>query len=130
MVTIVQSFFITIGAIALGIPIIRALTRRFVDRAPVAPAISADVENRLERIEQAVEAVAIEVERISESQRYLTKLMAEPRLPSGRGSAMPSVLIVDDEPNIRRMVGALLGAEGYEVRDARRLVGVAARPRK
>ena len=31
---------------------------------------------------------------------------------------MPSVLIVDDEPNIRRMVGALLGAEGYEVSDA------------
>src|SRR3954469_2434301 len=31
---------------------------------------------------------------------------------------MPSVMIVDDEPNIRRMVGALLGAEGYEVRDA------------
>ncbi|MDE3052961.1 MAG: sigma-54-dependent Fis family transcriptional regulator [Gemmatimonadota bacterium] len=31
---------------------------------------------------------------------------------------MPSVLIVDDEPNIRRMVGALLSAEGFEVRDA------------
>jgi two-component system, NtrC family, nitrogen regulation response regulator NtrX len=31
---------------------------------------------------------------------------------------MASVLIIDDEPNIRRMVGALLGAEGYEVRDA------------
>ena len=31
---------------------------------------------------------------------------------------MPTVLIVDDEPNIRRMVGALLTAEGYEVRDA------------
>jgi two-component system nitrogen regulation response regulator NtrX len=31
---------------------------------------------------------------------------------------MPSVLIVDDESNIRRMVGALLSAEGYEVRDA------------
>lgn len=31
---------------------------------------------------------------------------------------MPSVLIVDDEPNIRRMVGALLAGEGYEVRDA------------
>jgi len=29
-----------------------------------------------------------------------------------------TVLIVDDEPNIRRMVGALLGAEGYDVRDA------------
>ena len=31
---------------------------------------------------------------------------------------MPSVLIIDDESNIRRMVGALLTAEGYEVRDA------------
>ncbi|HEY0970796.1 MAG TPA: sigma-54 dependent transcriptional regulator [Gemmatimonadales bacterium] len=31
---------------------------------------------------------------------------------------MPSVLIIDDEPNIRRMVGALLRGEGYEVRDA------------
>ncbi len=31
---------------------------------------------------------------------------------------MPSVLIVDDEPNIRRMVGALLTSEGFEVRDA------------
>lgn len=31
---------------------------------------------------------------------------------------MPSVLIVDDEPNIRRMVGALLGGEGYDVFDA------------
>lgn len=31
---------------------------------------------------------------------------------------MPSVLIVDDEPNIRRMVGALLASEGYDVRDA------------
>ena len=31
---------------------------------------------------------------------------------------MPSVLIVDDEPNIRRMVGALLASEGYEVREA------------
>ncbi len=31
---------------------------------------------------------------------------------------MDSVLIVDDEPNIRRMVGALLTSEGFEVRDA------------
>jgi two-component system nitrogen regulation response regulator NtrX len=31
---------------------------------------------------------------------------------------VPSVLIVDDEPNIRRMVGALLASEGFEVRDA------------
>ncbi|HEU0016434.1 MAG TPA: sigma-54 dependent transcriptional regulator [Longimicrobium sp.] len=31
---------------------------------------------------------------------------------------MSSVLIVDDEPNIRRMLGSLLRAEGYRVREA------------
>lgn len=31
---------------------------------------------------------------------------------------MPNILLIDDEPNIRRMIAALLGAEGYEVRDA------------
>jgi hypothetical protein len=91
VVEIVQSFFITVAVIALGIPVIRAFTRRFVDRPPVAPILPANVENRLERIEQAVEAVAIEVERVSESQRYLTKLMAEPRvLPSGSGEPAPA----------------------------------------
>lgn len=31
---------------------------------------------------------------------------------------MPTVLIIDDEANIRRMVGALLASEGYDVREA------------
>ena len=33
---------------------------------------------RLERVEQAVETIAIEVERISEGQRFVTKLLAQP----------------------------------------------------
>jgi hypothetical protein len=38
---------------------------------------------RLERIEQAIEAVAIEVERISEGQRFVTRLLSEgDRLPT------------------------------------------------
>jgi hypothetical protein len=32
---------------------------------------------RLERIEQAVEAMAIEIERVSEGQRFVTKLLSE-----------------------------------------------------
>ena len=86
VVRIVQSFFATIAVIALGIPLMRAFARRFIDRPPVTPVLSANVENRLERIEQAVEAMAIEVERISESQRYLTKLMTEPRAIAGGGA--------------------------------------------
>ncbi len=39
------------------------------------------VEDRLYRIEQAVDAIAVEVERMSESQRFTTKLLAE-RLPA------------------------------------------------
>ncbi|MGQ0642702.1 MAG: sigma-54-dependent transcriptional regulator [Gemmatimonadaceae bacterium] len=31
---------------------------------------------------------------------------------------MPTILLIDDEPNIRRMVGALLAGEGYDVRTA------------
>jgi hypothetical protein len=33
---------------------------------------------RLARVEQAVEAIAIEVERVGEGQRFLTKLLADP----------------------------------------------------
>ncbi len=36
---------------------------------------------RLDRIEQAVDAIALEVERMSESQRFTARLLAE-RLPS------------------------------------------------
>jgi hypothetical protein len=39
------------------------------------------VDERLYRIEQAVDAMALEIERMSESQRFTTKLLAE-RLPS------------------------------------------------
>jgi len=31
---------------------------------------------------------------------------------------MSEVLVIDDEPNIRRMVGAILSAEGFSVRAA------------
>jgi hypothetical protein len=39
--------------------------------------MSADVLARLERMEQALDAIAVEVERISEGQRFTTKLLAE-----------------------------------------------------
>lgn len=77
VVLIAKSFFTTIVFIALGIPIIRALSRRFIERPAPAPVISGDVTQRLERIEQAVDSIAIEVERISEAQRFTTKLLTQ-----------------------------------------------------
>ena len=61
--------------IAIGMPIARAYARRLESRPSAA--IPADVSARLERIEQAVDAIAIEVERVSEGQRFTTKLLAE-----------------------------------------------------
>lgn len=48
----------------------------------------ASSEQRLERVEQAVESIAIEIERISEGQRYVTKLLDERALsvPARRSS--------------------------------------------
>lgn len=72
-------FFVVMAVIIIGLPIARALGR-LIDRR-FAPSIirGPDVEPQLRRIEQAVEAMSIEIERISESQRYLTKAEAARR---------------------------------------------------
>ncbi len=72
-----------------------AMARAFGRRRPAAgaQAVPPEVLARLTRIEQAVEAVAIEVERISESERYSARLLTErlperaPGAPNGQGQA-------------------------------------------
>jgi hypothetical protein len=68
-------FFAMVATIAIGAPLARAFARRMEheSKTKVAP----EVTSRLERIEQAVDAIAIEVERISEGQRFTTKLLTE-----------------------------------------------------
>src|SRR5687768_16830146 len=46
-------------------------------RVPAKPAGSPDDSRRLERLEQGMDAIAIEVERISEGQRFVTRLLSE-----------------------------------------------------
>ena len=83
-VVISIAFFVMIVLVAVGIPIARALGRRIDRKSAVAPELS-DIGQRLDRIEQAVETVAVEVERISEGQRYTARLMSEmpQRIPAG-----------------------------------------------
>jgi hypothetical protein len=72
--------------IAIGVPIARAYARRLESKP--APAIPPDVSARLQRMEQAIDSIALEVERISEGQRFTTKLLAEragpPVMPASR----------------------------------------------
>jgi TPP-dependent trihydroxycyclohexane-1,2-dione (THcHDO) dehydratase len=71
-VDIAIGFFITCAVIIVGWPIARLLGRR-IERPPKT-AIDSGLGPHLQRIEQAVEAMSIEVERISESQRFMIKL--------------------------------------------------------
>ena len=52
-------------------------------RAPTAqdPRQFAELSDRLQRIEQAVDAIAIEVERVSEAQRFTAKVLAGEQAP-------------------------------------------------
>ena len=72
---IVAIVFGTLGTVLF--PLARAWARRIDGRGAEPPAIPADVTARLERIERAVESVAVEVERISVGQRFVTKVFAE-----------------------------------------------------
>jgi hypothetical protein len=73
--------FATAIICAIGIPLARSYARR-MDADSRNPRLPTEVTDRLERMEQALDSVAIEVERISEGQRFTTKLLSE-----GRGGA-------------------------------------------
>ncbi len=57
--------------------------RRWKRRARGLPAQTGDSTQRLERLENGMEAIAIEIERISEGQRFVTKLLSESQSPVG-----------------------------------------------
>ena len=80
------AFFLSMAFIIVGLPLARAFARRMDRRGESGSA--SEITPRLDRIEQAVEAIAIEVERVSEGQRFTTKAIADLRgLPSFNGQS-------------------------------------------
>jgi hypothetical protein len=75
--------------LAVLMPISIAFARR-IWRRGTSPMKQADdvVSPRLDRLETAVDAIAIEIERISEGQRFVTKVMTE--RPTARAHAAPA----------------------------------------
>jgi hypothetical protein len=83
-------FFLTVIVISIGIPLVRALARKW-ERQPVGAELAPEVAQRLTRMEQAMDAIAIEVERISEGQRFTTRLLAErAKEPAESAVALPN----------------------------------------
>jgi hypothetical protein len=70
----------------LGTPVVRLITR-WLEPKPVPPRELTAINGRLERIETAVDTIALEVERISEAQRFAARLQSEEqnRLPRSGG---------------------------------------------
>jgi hypothetical protein len=80
------AMFAMISITIIGAPIARAIARRIeggTRGGGLAAGLPNDVGARLERMEQAIDAIAVEVERIAENQRFASKLLAE-RADGGR----------------------------------------------
>ena len=82
-----------VGTIFIGFPLAIAVARNLFRRGRPAPAKeSPESAQRMERLEQAVDAIAIEIERISEGQRFVTRILTEgsaPALSVGQKQAEP-----------------------------------------
>ena len=79
------AFFITCAAVIIGWPLSRAFARR-MDRRGASGQVPGDIANQLTQLNQAVDAIAVEVERISEGQRFTSRLLSEQQ----RGQSIPS----------------------------------------
>ena len=90
MILVIVLAALTAGTLILR-PIFKALGSR-LERRHEQPPVIPEFAPRLDRIEQAIEAIAVEVERISEGQRYVTKQMHEMRaLPAPNPLAQPAI---------------------------------------
>ena len=73
-------FLFAFASLAVGarllLPLVRAYAKRVESRAD-AGRVPDEVKSRLESMEQAIDSIAVEVERISEGQRFTTRLLTE-----------------------------------------------------
>jgi hypothetical protein len=83
-----ELFWPSIVILALMLPFTTAMARRVWRRTPSPNApIPVALDERLARMEQIIEATAIEVERIGEGQRFVTRLLTESEPVSALESA-------------------------------------------
>lgn len=79
-VYVLSGMFMFVVLLPLSIALARRVWRR---GAAVVTQIPQDIYDRFSRIDQSLDAIAIEVERLGEGQRYLTKLQADRALAAG-----------------------------------------------
>ena len=75
LVDMMMVIFGFVAVTSIGTPLAKAFAKRWERRGEREQQVQ--LAQRLEAIEQAIETVAVEVERISEGQRFTSKLLAE-----------------------------------------------------
>src|SRR3954462_3615549 len=87
----VLSIIFILSPLAVGLG--RAIFKRSI-RAGPPPAVFAETAQRLERLEASVDAIAVEIERVSEGQRFVTKLLSasQPAPILGAGQRKPETV--------------------------------------
>ena len=93
---------ITLGFLLLLPFAISHARRIWKKNATVIAPVPAEVQNRLEQLSQAVESVSIEVERIGEGQRFITKVLSDPARSIGAGSAQPIQVAQGEKIGVRQ----------------------------
>lgn len=85
-------------------PLSIAFARRIWKRgsSAVAAAFPAELAERLDRLDQSVDSIAIEVERIGEGQRFVTRVMSENGRALGAGAAQPIDVGARDKARVPR----------------------------
>lgn len=71
------AFFLMIAAVVIGLPLARAFARRMDRKGAGGPQIPGEISSQLAHLNQSIDAIALEVERISEGQRFTTRLLSE-----------------------------------------------------
>ena len=80
---VLGGIFLIVAVFPLSIALARRIWRR---SAAVVTSLPRDIADRLQRMEHAIEATAVEVERIGEGQRFITRLFTEGETVKALGS--------------------------------------------
>jgi hypothetical protein len=91
-VAIISTVFTVFVLFPMAVAMARRIWKRTTRESRVATPLSPQVDQRLERLEQGVDAIAIEIERITEGQRFVTRLLSDSaqqpiKLPQERATA-------------------------------------------
>lgn len=97
------------GMMAGGLPILFLATivfffsrRRWKKRAALPAVSGGESAQRLERLEHGMDAIALEIERISEGQRFVTRLLSEAQPPLGQSNRLPKPAVAEREDPAKR----------------------------